>query len=185
MDAEGLFRIPGSLQVVKQYKRRFDSGEYDVAIAQDENVENVASIVIRFLNDLDPKMNKQTDLFSSDSKSWLHAANHLTKGAKRGEKVTEAQVLERVKGLLLQLEPSGAEVFRRIACVLNKASDPAHAKNNMMTPKKFSLCTFPQIMGFVEKLIVEYDNIFPLVYDEESVNKFHNGSKRFVGVTLQ
>ena len=89
--------------------------EYATAIPKDEAVENVASIVIRFLNDLDPKMNKQTDLFSSDSKSWLHAANHLAKGAKRGEKVSEAQQLERVKGLLLQLEPSSTEVFRYVS----------------------------------------------------------------------
>merc|ERR1711998_344877 len=120
MDFEGLFRIPGSLQVVKQYKRRFDSGEYNIVIPPDENVENVTSILIRFLNDLDPKTNKNTDLFTTDSKNWLHQANRLSKPIKKGEKLSEDQILARVKDLLLQLEPTGAEVFRRIVAVLSK-----------------------------------------------------------------
>jgi hypothetical protein len=163
LDAEGLFRIPGSLEKVKQYKRQFDMGDYNIVISPNENVENVASIVIRFLNELDPKVFNETDLYSDDSKDWHKKANTITKPAKKGAPPpTKAEIVKKQKELLLSLDPAAAEVFRQIVVVLKEASEAEHATNNKMDPKKFSLCTFPAIMVFVEELILNYDDVFPL-----------------------
>jgi len=163
LDEEGLFRIPGSLLEVNKYKRRFNLGEYDLEIPEDESVENVASIIIRYLNDLDPSNKEKeevSDLYSKDWKSWMKLANKVTA---RDAKTKEERV-SRAKTALIKLEPASAEVFRQIVVVLKEASEPEHSEKNMMTPKKFSLCTFPRVMGFVEELIVNYDSIFPLEY---------------------
>merc|ERR1711865_63534 len=96
-----------------------------------------------------------------------------------------AEICTWAKEMLLKLEPASAEVFRQIAEVLKEASEPHHAVNNKMTPSKFALCTFPGTMAFFQNLIVNYDNIFPLVYDRSHVQKYHNSKAEFVGITLQ
>jgi len=161
LDETGLFRVPGSFDSVKEYKRRFDLGEYNLKIPVDECVENVASIVVRYLMDLEPEGGLQ-GRDASKKVAWLREAKQFT----------EPKTVAAAKKLLLELEPACAEVLRQIVAVLNKASQPQHAANNQMSAKKFSLCTFPNYMDFVEMLIVNYDEVFPLEYHGEHGGKY-------------
>jgi len=167
LDAEGLFRIPGSLCTVKEYRKKIDRGEYLLEISPDEKVENVASLVVRYLNDY----NMFTDVPGIfNGKEWIKEVSKFQRRLCRPKKteapLSEAEIVAQCKELLLALnhDPAIVEVIRQITLILREASKEEHTKNNMMTPKKFSLCTFPAIMQFVEQLILYHDQVFPITF---------------------
>jgi len=165
LDETGLFRVPGSFDSVKEYKRRFDLGEYNLKIPVDECVENVASIVVRYLMDLEPEGGLQ-GRDASKKVAWLREAKQFT----------EPKTVAAAKKLLLELEPACAEVLRQIVAVLNKASQPQHAANNQMSAKKFSLCTFPNYMDVSSDSHFPRHLVYAIVFDS-SATAFCSSSK--------
>jgi len=162
LDTEGLFRIPGSLVVVNQYKNRFNRGEHTMEIPKDEAVENVASIVIKFLNDLDPvdvKSKEFSDLYTKDYKGWRKLVNAAVKC-----KTKDARV-QHTKEALHKLGPHSCEVFRQIIDVCKEATKPEHTVHNKMSSQKFGVCIFPSIMEFAEIVIEDYYDVFPIDFE--------------------
>jgi len=165
LNTEGLFRIPGSYTTVNEYKKRFNSGEHNLEIPKDEAVENVASIVIKFLLELDPKL-EGTDLYTTCYTTWLK--NFIKGFSKEKNKEKKAKL---AKQALIELGPHSCAIIRQITNVLKDAVKPEHSLTNKMSCQKFAVCIFPHIMEFAEYLIENHDDMFPVGFSSAEVRQ--------------
>jgi len=114
---EGLYRVPGSVQVFERYRLYYDYGR-PVDLSQEKNVENVTIIVIRYLKAL--------------PKSILHPFEKEFELCQRNCGIDSSKLAASLPGLLRQLSVPRFETLKRLIQHLKQVSN--HSEKNKMTP---------------------------------------------------
>jgi len=168
LDTQGLFRVPGSKEIIERYQRHFDHGDINCDIPATESVPNVAGVLTTYLLDLDRSRDPDMDMYSSPvitDKEFIKMCSKLGRACKKG--LPKEIIVSKCQELLVKLKPVSAEIIRQVVVVCKEASRPEHTATNLMSENMLCFCTFPQIMTFMEQLVACYDDIFPIEYKAE------------------
>lgn len=151
---EGLFRIPGRKLTVNAYIDEFDYDPY-LVIPDNEDVDNVCSIIINYLKLVKNQHGKPGHLWESYDGEFNMQKELVT--LRRAKTPPDAAW---VKHALTLLAPEQVAIFRELTHVLLSASAPEHMETNRMNPYNFAMCTLPTIMAAVEIMIEQHDFVF-------------------------
>jgi len=141
---EGLYRIPGSKEVVAKLVASFDRGE-KVSLPEQYYPGNLASLVVQYLKRLPESLftDSHSEVFEK-----LSADTTKDNGTRIGM----------MKKLLSMIPPCNAATIRLLIFHLRNVA--AFAEENQMTAAKLSMCVYTNMAQTVGFLIENCDEVF-------------------------
>eukprot|EP00658_Telonema_sp_P-2_P077827 TRINITY_DN7135_c0_g1_i3.p1 TRINITY_DN7135_c0_g1~~TRINITY_DN7135_c0_g1_i3.p1 ORF type:complete len:174 (+),score=35.04 TRINITY_DN7135_c0_g1_i3:107-628(+) len=156
LQTEGIFRIPGSAKITKQWVSRMNTDpEFDLAPPSAEfTVPSVASLVVRFL------MGQPSAWWSGgtggDAGSIVHDAGRIAMALRAGE--DRAASLAEARGFVEGLAPSVRETLRTVAGLMHLIAQ--NEEVTLMTAPKLAMCVGSTVGPLAEVLFEEYEYLF-------------------------
>eukprot|EP00164_Ancoracysta_twista_P002330 GFYU01003080.1.p1 GENE.GFYU01003080.1~~GFYU01003080.1.p1 ORF type:complete len:273 (-),score=41.54 GFYU01003080.1:206-1024(-) len=137
----GLYRVPGSLTKVKEYRAAFDRGE-SVDFPESELPENVSGTLTRYLKDIPDSVFTYKFLSEFQSAQALQGDEHFN----------------RIRELVAQLPEQNYATLDQIIGHFHRV----HTNHdvNKMTASNLSLCIYPSVIKSLTTMIERYPELF-------------------------
>ncbi|KAJ3043990.1 hypothetical protein HDV00_003517 [Rhizophlyctis rosea] len=155
LDAEGLYRVPGSARRVKSWQETFDHDEFNGW--RDENIATVASVLKKFFANL-----PSGGLFGPNSDGLKKRLNSIVTDHLFRQPATDPDQVKatRVHTALGTYLPTSAH-YATIKCFMTHLHRVSlHAATNRMPPKNLALAIFPGMVDAGEFMISHAGEVF-------------------------